>query len=164
VHLEAHLGYPAGPDAVAALLADRSFVTEVCAASSADAWDVEVSGTAQGAFTVTTERTLPTTGVPDAFRRFVGDSLRVRQVDTWEAAAADGTRSGTIRLEVVGAPVSARATTSLRAGGSGTEQQVSGELKAAVPLLGGRVERAAEPALVRALRDQERLAARHLAG
>lgn len=163
MHLDALLGYTAGPDAVAALLADRTFVEEVCAASSARAWEVDVSGSADGPFTVTTERTLPTDGIPEAFRRFIGETLRVRQVDRWEAPAADGTRSGTIHLEVVGSPVSATAATSLRAGGSGTEQPVSGELKASVPLIGGRVERAAEPALVAALRDQERLAARHLA-
>jgi hypothetical protein len=147
---------------VAGLLADRDFVADVCAASAATAWDVEVSGGPEGAFTVTTVRTLPTDELPDTFRRLLGGSLQVRQVDSWQAPAGDGSRSGSTELAVVGKPVRATATMALRPGGSGCEQVVTGELSAKVPLVGGRVERAAEPALVAALREQEQLAAARL--
>jgi len=164
VHLEQTLRYPAGPEAVAALLADRSFVEDLCAAGEAEAWDVTVTGSPEGAFTVTTTRTLPTTALPDGVRRFLGATLQVRQVDAWGAPAARGERTGTTALEIVGVPVTATADLSLVAEATGTRQVVTGELRAAVPLVGARVERAAEPVLVAALREQEELAARRLGG
>jgi len=162
VHLEQTLRYPAGPQAVAALLADRQFVEDLCAAGEAQAWEVEVTGSAAGAFTVTTSRTLPTSSLPDAVRRFLGASLQVRQVDSWAAPGPRGERSGTTVLEIVGVPVTASADLVLEADRDGARQRVTGELRAAVPLVGARVERAAEPVVVAAMREQEHLAAQRL--
>ena len=164
MHLEQTLRYPAGPEAVAALLADASFLEDLCAASEAEAWDVSVSGTPAAAFSVTTTRTLPTTALPDGVRRFLGATLQVRQVDAWAAPGPRGERTGTTTLEIVGVPVTATAELSLAAEAGGTRQLVSGELRAAVPLVGARVERAAEPVVVAALREQEELAGRRLRG
>ena len=164
MHLEQTLRYPARPEEVAAVLADRSFVEELCAAGEAQAWEVAVTGSAPGGFTVTTSRTLPTAALPDAVRRFLGAHLQVRQVDTWAAPGAGGERRGTTALEIVGVPVTASADLSLAADGAGSLQRVTGELRAAVPLVGARVERAAEPVLVAALREQEQLAGQRLRG
>ncbi len=168
VRLDVHLHYPGSPSAVAALLADRVVVEELCAASDALEWTVSVDGEAplgSGAFTVTVERSLPTHDLPDIARRFVGPALHLKQVDAWGPPAADGSRTGTTVLQVPGAPVTAKATTALRAvAGGRTEHVVTGELKASVPLVGGKVERAAEVPLVQALRDQERELSRRLSG
>ncbi len=167
MRLDVVLRYPGTPEAVAALLADRSVVEELCAASDALEWDVRVEGAeplGSSAFTVTVDRSLPTHELPDIARRFVGPALRLHQVDTWGPPAADGSRTGTTVLQVPGAPVTATATTALRVVRGGTEHSVTGELKASVPLVGARVERAAEEPIVRALRDQERELSARLGG
>lgn len=167
MRLDVVLSYPGSPEAVAALLSDRAVVEAVIATSDALEWDVRVEGAeplGSGAFTVTVERSLPTDELPDIARRFVGPALRLHQVDSWGPPAADGSRTGTTVLRVPGAPVTASATTALRAVRGGTEHSVSGDLKASVPLVGARVERAAEEPLVRALRDQERELSRILRG
>jgi hypothetical protein len=163
VHLETVLRYPAPPEAVAALLADRAFVEALCEAGEATSWRVELDGSPAAGFTVTSERTLPTAELPDAVRRFLGEQLVVHQVDTWQAPDPDGVRRGTTVVRVQGAPVTATADLALRPEGSGrTRQDVAGEVRASVPLLGARVEGAAAPVLLAALEDQERLAASRL--
>ncbi|SDQ08686.1 DUF2505 domain-containing protein [Quadrisphaera sp. DSM 44207] len=162
MHLEAVLRYPASPAAVAALLADRSFVEDLCRSGAATAWRVDVSGSAGAAFTVATERTVPTAQLPDAARRLLGEHLVIEQVDSWQAPDAAGRRTGSTRLAVRGAPVTAAAALALAPDGAGSREEVRGEVRASVPLLGGRVERAAEPVLLAALREQEQLAARRL--
>lgn len=164
VRLDVLLRYPGDPQRVAQLLADPAVLDRLLTASDALSHEVDVQGGPEGRFVVTIERVLPTDELPEMARRFVGASMRLRQVDTWEAPAADGSRTGTTELQVPGAPVTATATTGLRPVRTGvvpgrgvhTEHSVSGTLTAAVPLLGGKIERVAEEPVVRALRDQER--------
>ena len=163
MRLQKSLSYPAPAGEVAALLADRSFVDEVCAASGAVSHEVDVSGDPAGAFAVTSTRVLPTDELPDVARRFVGATLSLRQVDRWDAPGPDGSRSGTLALEVPGAPVTARAAMTLRPDDAGGSQQVvDGELTASVPLVGRRIEKAAVTPLMMALEQMEQLARRRL--
>lgn len=177
MHLEKVLRYAAGPDAVAALLADPDFVAEVCAASGAHEWTVDVTGDHHGAFTVVSSRHLPVDQLPEAARRLLGRTLRVRETDRWQAPDAAGVRSGTVELDIPGAPVRARATMTLGPedgpggaasggasvpGGTCSVQVLTGEIHATVPLLGARVERVAQGPLLEALDQLEETARRHL--
>ncbi len=164
MQLEKVLRYPAEPEAVAALLADPDFIAEVCAASGALEWHVDVTGTPETAFSVVSSRHLPAEEVPEPARRLLGRNLRVRETDSWAAPAADGSREGSLTLEIPGAPVKARATMTLRSDGEGGAVQVlHGELRATVPLIGARVERTASGPLLEALDQLEELAALRLA-
>ena len=146
--------YAGSPLDVAAMLADPGFSDQVSARMGSTAATVDVRGEPAAAFTVTTVRTLPTDGFPDIARRFVGDSVDVRQVDDWSAPAGDGTRSGSITVEIVGAPLRLTGTMTLTPDGNGTRQSFDGDLRAGVPLIGGKLERAAEPAVHSAIRQQ----------
>ena len=157
MRFEAEIRYPASPDAVGGMLADRSFVDRKCAATGAIRHTVDVQGDASGTFTVTTVRTMPTDDFPDVARTFVGDTVDIRQVDSWNAPSADGTRVGTITVEITGAPLRLRGTLALANGGKGTVETVAGDLKASVPIIGGKLEKAAEPALKAAIRSEERV-------
>ncbi|PWJ54828.1 Protein of unknown function [Quadrisphaera granulorum] len=164
MRLDVLLRYPGDPHRVAQLLADPAVLDRLLDASDSLSHEVAVEGDPAGRFLVRIERVLPTDELPDIARRFVGSSMRLSQVDTWEAPAPDGSRTGTTELKVPGAPVTATARTALRPVRTGvlpgsrvhTEHSVSGTLTASVPLVGGKIERAAEEPLVRALRDQER--------
>jgi len=156
VQVTAQISYPASPEAVFAMLTDEAFLKQVCEATGAVKHEVDVQENSLGA-SVTTRRELPTDQIPDFIKRFVGQTLTVLRVDLWEAAAPDGSRQGTITVEIVGAPVRMTGTLSLRPDGEGTVENVDGDLKASVPLIGGKIEKATEPAIRSALRKEERL-------
>lgn len=157
---------PLGPAAVARMYADPEYAEFRARALGAQKGSAQVTGDPEGAFTVTTELVLPTDEVPDIVRRFVGTTVTVRETQQWQAPAEDGTRAGTIELDVAGTPASMRGTMRLApAGGSddaaasATEMTVVGELTAQVPLLGRRLEKAALPYVSQVLAREERAAA-----
>ena len=156
MQVTAQISYPASPEGVFAMLTDEAFLKQVCEATGAVKHEVDVQENSLGA-SVTTRRELPTDQIPDFIKRFVGKTLTVLRVDLWEAAAPDGSRKGTITVEIVGAPVRMTGTLSLRPDGEGTVENVDGDLKASVPLIGGKIEKATEPAIRSALRKEERL-------
>lgn len=157
MQVSAQITYPATADAVFSLLTDREFLADVCRATGALSQTVDVEKTGSGV-TVTTRRDLPTDDIPDFVKRFVGPVLTVVRVDRWEAPGPDGSRHGTLNLEIAGAPVRLTGTLGLRPDGAGAVQDVDCDLKASVPLVGGKVEKAAEPAIRAGLRAEERVA------
>jgi len=175
MRLTARLDYPdADPATVFAMLCDPAFLARTCEATGALSHEVDVSDGAGGATVLTTVRVLPTDRVPDLVRSLVGQRLTVRRVDTWRAAAADGSRSGRIEVAIVGTPVSMTGTLALTTAGSdsagsgsagaGTHESVDGELTASVPLIGGRIAKAAEPAVRAAIEVEQRTGAAWLVG
>ncbi|MCW2528636.1 MAG: hypothetical protein JWM76_3496 [Pseudonocardiales bacterium] len=136
---------------------DPVFQDQKCAATGALSHTVDVKHTGDKAV-ITTERQMPTDGFPDFLKSFVGSSLKVVQIDSWDAAAADGSRHGTIDVSIAGTPLKFAGTLSLTAGGSGSLGVVDGDLKASVPLIGGKVEKAAAPAVMAAVRAEQETA------
>lgn len=162
MQLTAQVDYPADPETVYAMLTDRTFLEQVCAATGALSSTVDVAQAGGGA-TVTTRRDLPTDEVPDFVKRFVGGTLTVVRVDQWNGAREDGSRTGTITVEISGAPVRLTGTLALHGASGRSVEDVVGDLKASVPLVGGKIEKAAEPAIRQGLRTEERLGRQWLA-
>ncbi len=156
--------YDAAPAQVAAMLADRAFIDAKCQLMGSLEHEAQVQGDAAGEFTVTSTRTLPTDGFPDVARKFVGATIMIKQVDHWQAPAPDGSREGTVSMKIVGQPVNLQGAWTLRPEGTGSVQTVKGDLKASVPLLGGKLEKAAEPAIRAALRKEQEAGRTYLAG
>jgi hypothetical protein len=153
VHLAEMLLLPADPLTVAHLLADRAFVSRCLRATGATPELVEVTGSAAGAFAVSTRRGLPADQVPAQLRGFVGAGVVIAEVARWGAPDEDDARAGTVNVDVVGLPVQLRATATLVAHGSGTSAlRYAGDLRAAVPLVGDAVERAVAEAVRHSLR------------
>jgi hypothetical protein len=164
VHLHVPLELAGAPDAVAAMLADPEYVHEKVRASGALDQQVDVVPGEHGAFTVTTRRSLPTDQIPANVRGFVGSRLDVRQVEAWEGPAPDGSRRGTVVVEITGAPVRLTGTVSLRPVAGGTTLAYEGDVKAAIPLFASTVEQAAGGAIRSALASESAVAARWLEG
>ena len=157
MRVRADIRYNADPATVFAMLTDQTFQDRKLSQTGALTWDVEVKQENGGAV-ITSSRALPTDQVPDAFKALVGPQIRIGQTETWGPAAADGSRTGTMTLEVIGAPIHLTSTLSLSAtDGGGSVELVDGELKARVPLIGGRIERAAEPAVRAAIDAEQRI-------
>lgn len=164
MHLSVEARYEADLHRVVAMLADPAFVEAKVRASGALAQQVDVVGAPDEAFTVTTRRQMPTTGIPAQFRSLVGSSLEVRQVEAWERPGDGDERRGTVVVEITGAPVRMSGTMRLVTDAAGTTtHRVEGELKATVPLFGGAVEDATARAVRAAMAAEERTGAAWLA-
>ena len=131
-------------------------------ASGALDQQVDVVGSDDSAFTVTTRRSLPTDQIPANFRPLVGSRLDVRQVEAWEAAAADDSRRGTVVVEISGASVRLTGTTSLTSTGGRSTVTYDGDIKASIPLFATSVEQAAAGAIRAALTSEGEVAAQWL--
>lgn len=163
MRVTAEIHYAAGPGDVFTMLTDKAFQDRKLGQTGALSWDATVRAEGGGAV-VTSRRAMPTDKVPDAFRRMTGEQIDIVQTETWGPAGPGGARTGTLVVELGGMPVTMTATISLTPAGDGTVELVDGELKARVPLIGGKIERAAEPAVRAAIDAEERIGQAWLAG
>ena len=164
MRLTAELRYAADPATVFAMLSDPAFQERKLSATGALEHEVTVEARPGGGAEIRSRRTMPTDQVPDLVRNLVGATLTVVQVESWGPAGADGGRDGTVSVEISGAPVRVTGSLRLRPDGGGTLESVDGDLKAKVPIIGGRIERAAEPAITAAIEVEEREGRAWLAG
>lgn len=144
--MNVQLTYPATPEQVFAMLLDPAFQERVCSATGALSHSVDVQESAGGAV-ITTSREFPTDDFPSMVQKFVGATVTVRRTDHWGTARPDGSRHGTVAVQIGGAPVNLTGTLVLHAAGGGTAQDIHGDLTASVPFVGGKIEKAAEPAI-----------------
>lgn len=158
MHLQVTLTVDTDPRTAGMMLADPVYVRAKVRASGAEELHLDVTPGEDGAFTVTTRRSLPTDLIPPNMRAFVGSRLDVRQVEAWEAAAPDGERRGTVAVEIAGAPVRLTGIVTLTSAPGGSRITYDGELKANVPLFGAAVEEAAAKAVRAALEAEEGVA------
>ncbi len=163
VRVTADMIYRADPASVFAMLTDQAFQERKVGTISKGAWDVQVQREGESAVIVS-HRTLPPEVIPDAFRAMISTTITITQTEKWGPAAPDGSRSGSIDVELSGAPVRLTGTLSLApTPDGGCREQVVGELKAKVPLFGSKIEKAAEPAVRAAIDAEGRIGAQWLA-
>jgi hypothetical protein len=164
VRITAELAYEADPRTVFTMIRDAAFQKRKCVACGALKQEVQIEEHDDGTAVITTHRIMPTDEIPNSMKAFVGSTLTVIQSDEWAAPTPDGNRHGTAIVRIDGAPVTFTATLRLTADGAGARQTISGDLKASVPLLGGKIEKAAEPAIRAAIRAEQRVSTDWLAG
>src|SRR3954453_17569886 len=138
------------------MLTDAAFQERKCTATGALESEVEIERFPDGGATIRTRRTMPTDQIPDFVRSFVGQTIDVVQVDDFGAPDVDGRREGNVIVEIKGAPVRFAGSLALGPSPAGTLETVDGDIKASVPLVGGRLERPLEPALRSAIRVEQR--------
>ena len=79
-------------------------------------------------------------GVPGFLERFLPADGRVVETFDWAAAAGDGTRTGTWKADIPGAPARLGGTMRLEPTPAGSRYTIEGDVKVSVPLIGGRAE------------------------
>lgn len=137
----ARITYAAPIAEVSAMLADPAYVERKVSASKPVSSAVDVQGSAEGAFTVTTQRALPTDDLPPAVQSLIGRTIELRLIERWGAAEQSGGRRGTVELEVIGKPASARGNAVLTPSGPNeTVLTYEGAVEARVPLVGRKIE------------------------
>ncbi len=148
------LDFAAPPADVYAMMTDQAYLDEVCVASHSIRYETSVAGD-----TTHASRTLP---APDSAARFTGPELVIVEDIVWGAAAANGSRTGTMTMTVQGQPVTLKGRLTLAAGGRGTKVDLDGELKVAIPLLGRKLEQSSAPAVLAGFRTQQQVGDRWL--
>lgn len=156
--LSASTTLPHSVDRVAAVFANEDFQRHTSELVGGTLESFKVDGDVAGVFSTTSVRTLPTTRLPEVARKFVGESLTVTQLETWEAPAADGSRQSSISLKIAGAPLDVSAVQRLIADGGNTRVELEGSVTSSVPFLGGKIADAAEPMVGKALNIQSQQA------
>lgn len=149
---------PLPPAETARMISDPEYTAirgRVLGASSATS---QVTGDPDGEMTIVTELSMPTDRVPDIAKRFVGKTVTIKETQTWAAPADSGERTGRIRIEVPGIPVSVEGTSRLTPQDDHSQMEVSGDLTAKIPLVGGKLEKAAAPYIGRVFKAEERAA------
>ena len=123
----------ATPAQVHAMLADPEFRRRSSRAQGVLTADVSVLPNGEG-MSVRVDELQPARGVPEAARRFVGETVRLVRLEEWSDASG-----GTVVVDAPGKPVSVTGTVRLEAVGTGTTQTLEVEVDVRVPLLGGRL-------------------------
>lgn len=146
--------FPATPDRVAAMLADPAYQQLRVDRIGLDEASVDVAAQGEG-FVSTIAGKVPTSLLPASVKRFVPSSPSFTLAETWSEPAGDGARTGSVKVDVKGAPVRAGATTALRPTGDATEVSFDVELKVSVPIVGGTIEEKVMARADRAIADEE---------
>jgi hypothetical protein len=162
MELRAAERFPATAPRVGAILADPGFYRAAMARGPGGkdlvAGDVQVTGSAAGAFSVAIRRTMAAPALPEQIRAYLPGGLDIRQVNAWDRAGSDGQRRGTVTMDIVGAPVHLRGTIELAPRGEeACELTHLTRLRATVPFVGATIEQAAAPTIragLKAERDE----------
>lgn len=155
--------YDASPEDVWAMTVDTGFQDRKCEAAGATSYETSVTEQGQDTVIVAT-RVMPTDNLPDQLRSLVGKSVDVTETQVWGPADADGSRTATIDVAMKGQPISLKGKASSRVNGGQTELKVDAELKAKIPLIGGRIEKATAPAIIEAIEAEAAAGREWLAG
>lgn len=157
-----HMTYEADPQTVFAMYIDPAFIE--LKNQRTGGFDVQVTADADAVNggTLIAARKLPAK-LPGFMRKLTGDTVSIKETDVWGAAGPDGVRTGTILLEFPGLPMKATGMFTLRPEATGASCQVDVELKASVPLLGGKIEEVAGQQVARAIGAEERIGRQWLA-
>jgi hypothetical protein len=160
MQLHERLDYAADPDTVFAMLCDQSWREEVCRRTYATEYSVSVEQRGDDVV-VSTTRLVP---APDAAKKFVGASLTIEQTETWRQAAGDGSRAADVVIAIKGQPAAMTGTITLAPGGSGSLQEVSGDVKVKIPFIGAKFEPTIADAIRAAIKREGEVGREYLAG
>jgi hypothetical protein len=159
--LTEQVNYSATPDAVFAMLCDKSFREEVCRQSGALSFEVSVTAEDESA-RIELKRVMPA-NVPDFVKKFVGDTIKLTQVEAWGPPNAAGRRTAVVTLKIEGQPAAMNATGTLEATSDGCIESVDGDVKVSIPLIGRKIEPEIAKAIIAALRVEKRVGTEWLA-
>lgn len=158
--------YPAAPEAVFALLGDRSFLEGRLAASGGLEPSVdEVTAAGEGAdrtLVVVSRQSIPASVLPSMVASMIpGDPVTVR-TERWRAEG-DGFRAD-FDVVVKGAPASMKGTMALSPAPEGSTLTVDGSATVPIPLFGGKIEGVIVEQVESLLQAEERFTRSQLEG
>jgi Protein of unknown function (DUF2505) len=138
--LSAEIDHPnASPEQVMTMMLDPAFREQVCEATHALDFTVDVEEYDDGTAKVVVDRVVPA-DVPDFVKNMIGDTISLSQTEDWSATTADGLRTADVLLSVKGQPASMTGTMGLVRSGAGVKLFVDGDVEVRVPFFGKKIE------------------------
>lgn len=155
--LRHQLAYDADPTAVLAMVTDPAFWEKVAVATEAirSVAMVEDDG---GATRVVVDTEQPVVGVPSFAKKFAGDSARAITTQVWSGPHAS------YSVETPGKPTSINGTATIAAQGAGSVLTYDLDVKASVPLIGGKLEKLVIELTTEGFEKEQAVGAAWLAG
>lgn len=155
--LRHELAYDAPPAAVLAMISDPLYWDRVAEATGAVSSTATV-GTEGETTRVIIDQEQEVVGVPSFAKKFVGDSTRAITTQVWHGDTA------TFAVETPGKPTSISGTASLTPNSSGSVLVYDLEVKASVPLVGGKLEKLVVELTTAGFEKEQAVGAAWLAG
>jgi hypothetical protein len=140
------------------MLGESRFREQVCEAQHVTECTAEVDG-ADHTMSVMVDQKRPSEGIPSFAKKFVGDTIHIRQREEWSSAT-----DAVLDVAIPGKPGHLKGSITLRAEGDGTVETVAGELKVGIPIVGGKIEVLISELLEHALQTEERVGKAWLTG
>jgi hypothetical protein len=135
----------------------QSVREDACKLSGALSWDVTVEPASDGGARIQVDRTMPAE-VPDFAKKFLGDTIEVRQVEEWSPADSSGGRTARVKVTIKGQPASMAGSAVLQPSGSGSVETVEGDVKVDVPFIGKKFEPEIVRVIAKAIRIEQETA------
>ncbi|TWP33677.1 DUF2505 domain-containing protein [Leekyejoonella antrihumi] len=153
--------YAADADQVWAMTTDQTFQDKKCA--DAGSLSSSASVTEAGETTeIRNEREMLTEGIPDVLKKLIGQTVRVTETQTWSAPDEGGVRTADVDVLIKGQPITMRGKIVMRPEGEATTLTLEANLKAGIPLIGGKLEKAAAPSILDAIHSEQRTGTAYL--
>jgi hypothetical protein len=156
--LNYELTYDAPLTEVGEMLMDQAFREQVCDAQGAIRRTVTIAPEGTGQHVVI-DQFQGATGIPSYAARFVGDEINLVQTEHWSDI-----ENGTIEIVIPGKPGQMSGTIRLTESGGTTTETVAMDVRVNIPLVGGKVESLIADLLRKALRAENEVGRRYLAG
>jgi hypothetical protein len=118
---------------------DKGVREQACRESGALSYDVSIESGPDGRARVQVDR-LMAPDVADYIRKFVGETISIRQVEEWGPANSSSARSAVLRLTIKGQPASMVGSVVITPEPTGATEVITGDVKVAIPLLGRKIE------------------------
>jgi hypothetical protein len=157
MRLRHELAYDAPPADVLAMVTDPLFWDKVADATGALPSKATI-GTDGASTRVVVDQEQEVAGVPSFAKKFVGESTRAITTQVWT-----GTEASYV-VDTPGKPTSMKGTASIAENGSGSTLSYDLEVKASVPLVGGKLEKLVVELTTEGLEKEQAVGAAWLAG
>ncbi len=146
------------PDEVYEDAITTKYQDDKCAAAGALSFATHVEEGADGTHTTTAQRVMSSGNVPDLIKRLLGETVDVTETITWGPRDDDGGRRGDLDVTIKGQPITMTGHTYVRPHGAGSEIGLVADLTAKIPIVGGRIERAVAPEVLKAIAAEDETA------
>jgi hypothetical protein len=148
----------ATPEQVYAMLGDPAFREAVCEYQRYHRHDITITPEGNG-MAVVVDQHRPADGVPAIAQKFVGAEINVHQVEHWSSPT-----DASLEVAIPGKPGHMKGTVHLEGDAAGTTETVAVDVTVSIPLLGGKIEGAIGDMLLKALRAENTVGRKWLAG
>jgi hypothetical protein len=156
--LTCELTYDAPLTDVAEMLMDSAFREQVCDAQGALRSTVAITE-ASGGRQVVVDQVQTAQGIPSFATKFVGEEIQLVQTELWSDA-----ERGTVEIVIPGKPGQGSGTVRLSESGGTTTETVELEVKVGIPLVGGKLEKLICDLMRKAMKAENEVGRRYLAG